>query len=83
MFESPDYPKALEESLFDSWLEKGRNSKISFAYILIVWDELEASYFPVFVESREQIQDYEPYGHSSQRQTLVAAYDLYSESRIL
>jgi hypothetical protein len=83
MFESPDYPKALAESVFDSWLEKGRSSKISYAYILIVWDELEATYFPVFVEGREQLQDYERYGISSQRQTLVAAYDLYSESRIL
>jgi hypothetical protein len=83
MFESPDFPKSLEESVFDSWLEKGRSSKIPYAYILIVWDELEANYFPVFVEGRSQLNDYESFGASSNRQTVVAAYDLYSESRMI
>ena len=82
MFESPDFPKSLDESTFDSWLESGRGRKIPYAYLLVVWDELEEEYFPVYAEEREEIQEYERMGQSSGRQSLVAAYDLYSESRI-
>ncbi len=83
MFEGPDFPKSLDESVFESWFEKGRSSKMPYTYILIVWDELEQHYFPAFVEERSQIQDYEAHGNSFHRQVLVAAYDLYSESRIV
>lgn len=82
MFDSPDYPKTLDEALFDSWMEAGRTSKIPYAYLLIVWDEIEGKYFPVFVERRSEIDGYEKYGNSPVRQLLVAAYDLYSESRV-
>jgi hypothetical protein len=82
VFNGPDYPKSLEESLFESWFAMGRASRIPYTYLLIVWDEVEEKYFPVFAESRNEIQDYERYGQSPVRQTLVAAYDLYSESRV-
>lgn len=82
MFDSPDFPKTLDEAVFDSWLEAGRASKIPYAYLLIVWDEIERKYFPVFVEKRGDIDSYEKYGDSPVRQLLVAAYDLYSESRV-
>ncbi|UXP31151.1 hypothetical protein N6H18_12410 [Reichenbachiella agarivorans] len=82
MFDSSDYPKPLDESLFNSWLENGRLSKISYAYLLIIWDELEGNYLPLLVEHRDRISDYEQYGNSTGRESLVAAYDLYSESRI-
>lgn len=82
MFDSPDYPKSLPESLFDSWFEQGRSSRIPYAYLLIVWDEMEGKYRPVFVEKRIEIEGYEKYGQSPATQTLVAAYDLFSEGRI-
>lgn len=82
MFDSPDYPKSLPESLFESWFEQGRSSRIPYAYLLIVWDEIEGNYLPVYVENRREIESYEKYGESPASQTLIAAYDLYSEGRI-
>jgi hypothetical protein len=82
MFDGRDFPKSLEESLFESWLAQGRSSKISYAYILIIWDEVEAEYLPEFVEDRSDIARYDRYGESVGRQALVAAYDLFSESRV-
>ncbi len=82
MFDSPDYPQPLEEALFESWLESGRASKIPYAYLLIIWDEIEGKFLPVYAEDRTGIDDYEKYGNSPARQLLVAAYDLYSESRV-
>jgi len=83
MFDSPDYPQALDEALFESWLEMGREAKIPYAYLLIVWDEIESSYLPVFVENRSEIDGYERYGASPVSRLLVAAYDLYSESKVV
>ncbi len=83
MFDGPDYPQALDEALFNSWMEKGRESKIAYRYLLVLWDEIETNYLPVFVENRGDIESYEKYGASPVRQLLVAAYDLYSESKIV
>jgi hypothetical protein len=48
--------------------------------LVIVWDDYEAAYLPVYVTHRDEIKNYQkPAG----RERLVAAYDLYSESRIL
>lgn len=82
MFDSSDYPKPLDESLFEEWLEKGRTSKISFAYLLIIWNEIEASYLPVYTENRAGFAEYEIYGEATTHESIVAIYDLYSESRI-
>lgn len=82
MFDSPDYPMSLQESVFESWLEKGRSSVMPYTYLLIIWDELENSYFPVYVETRGEIHSYSKYGTSPERQTMIAAYDLFSESRV-
>ncbi|QYH41154.1 hypothetical protein GYM62_02135 [Algoriphagus sp. NBT04N3] len=82
MFDSPDYPRALSEKEFNSWMEKGRQSLISYSYLLIFWDEMDEKYLPIFVENRNEIQTYERYGDSPGRQLLVAAYDLHSESRV-
>ncbi len=65
-----------------AWLEKGRASKIPYEYLLIIWDELEQEYQPVYVEKRVDLMSYEKYGTSPAQQLLVAAYDLYSESRV-
>ena len=82
MFEGSDFPASLEEDTFNLWLENGRQSKIGYTYLLIVWDEYEATYRPVYVENREEIGGFELYRESTSRESLVAAYDLYSESRI-
>ncbi len=82
MFDGAAFPQSLEEDIFDSWLEKGRLSKIGYTYMLVVWDAYEAIYLPVYVEDREKIKDFERYESSTGRESLVAAYDLYSETRV-
>ena len=80
MFEGQDYPKALDEGTFNQWLEKGRLSKIGYSHLLVVWDDYESAYQPVYVSHRDEIKEYRKPGS---RERLVAAYDLYSESRIV
>lgn len=82
MFEGSDFPKSLEEDMFEAWLETGRNSKIGYKYLLIIWDNYDDDYQPLYVEERESIHKYERYESSTGRESLVAAYDLYSESRV-
>lgn len=82
MFDSPDFPLSLDEKEFESWMETGRESKISYAYMLVIWDELEVKYSPVYVENRSEIGRFDRFGDSPERQSLIAAYDLYSESRV-
>lgn len=83
MFDGPDYPQSLDESVFESWLEKGRASIIPYAYLLIIWDELESNYMPVYTEDRSEIQQFARYGNAPDHRLLLAAYDLYSESRVV
>lgn len=83
MFEGPDFPKSLDEELFNLWLEQGRLSKIGYKYLLIVWDEYESAYRPVYTEHRDEISQYKKDRFSHVREWLVAGYDLYSESRIV
>ncbi|MDR7132365.1 hypothetical protein J2X69_004732 [Algoriphagus sp. 4150] len=82
MFEGPDYPKSIKEELFESWLEEGRASKISYHFMLIVWNVYDEKYNPVYVESREEIENYELYPDAKGSEALIAVYDLYSESRV-
>ncbi|WP_288372860.1 hypothetical protein [uncultured Algoriphagus sp.] len=82
MFDSPEYPQSLSEDLFEQWLEIGREKPIPYAYLLVIWDEIENTYLPIYVEERSQIHSYSRYGTSPERQLLVAAYDLFSESRV-
>ena len=79
MFDGPGFPKSLGEEIFNLWLEKGRQSKIGYHYLLVVWDEYEAEYQPVYAELRDEIETYD---NTGSRERLIAAYDLYSESRI-
>jgi hypothetical protein len=83
MFNGPDFPKSLDEEVFSLWLADGRQSKIGYEYLLIVWDEYDSQYRPVYVQHRDEIGEYETYKSSTRRESLVAAYDLYSESRII
>ncbi|MBK6264381.1 hypothetical protein JKA74_04980 [Marivirga sp. S37H4] len=82
MFDGSSFPQPLEEDIFELWLEKGRESKIGYHYLLVVWDAFEEAYLPVYVEERDKISEYEKYESSTGRESLVAAYDLYSESRV-
>jgi hypothetical protein len=80
MFEGPGFPKSLDEEIFNRWLENGRQSKVGYHYLLIIWDEYESSYQPVYVENRDELNKL---NHSGTRERLIAAYDLYSESKII
>jgi hypothetical protein len=83
MFDSSEYPKSLDEALFESWFETGRSSRIPYAYLLVIWDDVERKYLPIYVQDRGDFTSYEKYAESPARQLLVAVYDLYSEARIL
>jgi len=83
MFEGPNYPGALDESIFEEWLKKGRLSKTPFAYLLIIWDELDRAYMPEYIEQRGELQNFARYGQAPDHRLLVAAYDLYSETRVV
>lgn len=82
MFEGAEYPKCLNESLFENWLEVGRASKIRYHYMLVLWDAFEENYRAIYLEDRESIKKFGLYPSSNDTESLVAAYDLYSESRI-
>lgn len=82
MFNGSDFPKSLDEEVFVRWLENGRLSKIRYSYLLIIWDRYDSEYKPVYAEDRNEIGTYETYTASTGRESVVAAYDLYSESRI-
>jgi len=83
MFDGPGFPKSLDEEVFNGWLENGRLSKIGYSYLLIIWDDYDSNYRPVYAEHRDEISQYETYTASTGRESLVASYDLYSESRIV
>lgn len=82
MFNGPDFPKSLDEEVFNLWLEKGRTLKLGYHYLVIIWDEYEAVYKPIYAEHRDELSKYETRETSTGREWMVAAYDLYSESRI-
>ncbi|CAD5277246.1 MULTISPECIES: hypothetical protein [unclassified Imperialibacter] len=82
MFHGSGFPTTLDEQVFNDWLEAGRNSKLSYTYMLIIWDELDSKYLPVYTAEREKILDYKRYPGASSNESLIAAYDLYSESKV-
>jgi hypothetical protein len=67
------HPKPLDESCFTAWPERGPASKIPYEYLLVIWDDLELEYLPVYVENSAGIQGYEKYITSPAQQLLVAA----------
>jgi hypothetical protein len=79
MFDGPDFPKSLDETEFNLWLKNGRLDRFGYKYLLIIWDEYESAYHPVYVADRGAIETHKD---SSGRERFIAAYDLYSESRI-
>ncbi|EON76754.1 hypothetical protein ADIS_2765 [Lunatimonas lonarensis] len=83
MFDSQDYPHPLNESLFAKWLEQGRSSPIPYTYLLVIWDELDRRYLPIYTQSRSEMTKFPRFGVAMDQRSMVAAYDLYSESRIM
>ncbi len=83
MFNGPDFPQSLEEEVFSLWLENGRLNKFGSKYLLLIWDDFDSAYRPVYASHRDEISEYQTYKTSTGRESLVAAYDLYSESRII
>lgn len=80
MFESEKFSKSLDSDVFDQWLEQGRQSRLGYQYMLVVWQVLEEDYKPIYLENRN---DYAKIiDVSNLYETIVAAYDLYSESKI-
>lgn len=82
MFNGPNFPRTLDDDVFSIWLENGRLAKIGYKYLLIIWDEYDSLYKPVYAERRDDIGNYSAYKSSVGHESLVAAYDLYSESRV-
>ncbi|MFT4738536.1 MAG: hypothetical protein ACI8QD_001920 [Cyclobacteriaceae bacterium] len=79
MFEA-EYGKPLSESLFEEWLEKGRESKVGYKYLLVNWNAHDEDFQAIYVAERSEIILHkQPIGSPD---SLVAAYDIYSESRI-
>lgn len=83
MFNGPDFPEPLDENVFNSWLENGRLDKLGYEYLLIIWDEYDSQYKPAYAKHRDEFGSYQNYRSSVDRESLIAVYDLYSESRIV
>lgn len=84
MFDSSEFPKSLEEDVFEAWLEKGRESPIAYEYMLIIWDETTNSYNPQYAEDRGDVKEKNPgfWGESPIHTSTIAIYDLFSESKL-
>ena len=82
MFEGAEYPQSLDESTLERWFEQGRSSRIPYTYLVIIWDDRESSYSPVFLEERVELDNYSKDDRGYSNQWFVAAYDLFSESRV-
>lgn len=77
MFDGLGFSKTLDEDTFDQWLVNGRESKINYEFMLVIWEEGEQDYAPVYLERREEIHE-----HQSTHTIIVAAYHLFSETKI-
>ena len=84
MFEGPEYRKSLDENTFDQWLENGRESRMNYEFMLVIWDDVEQDYIPEYVESRQQISSkgIGLYGNTNGLTSIVAIYNLFSEAKI-
>lgn len=82
MFENFNFSLPLDEERFDNWLAQGRESKLGFSHMAILWDEIQKEYRPVYLTGRTEIAKYQN-NPSMVNDVIVAVYDLYSESKIL
>lgn len=82
MFENLHFQSSLEEDRFDEWLADGRESKIRYDYLVVLWDEIEKDYRPVYLSERSDLEKYKE-DRNNISDVFVAAYDLYTESKVL
>lgn len=82
MFENLKFPIPLEESRFDEWLVQGRASKIRYNYMVVLWDDSEKDYRPVYLVERADLERYVN-DTNNVSSVPVAGYDIYSESKIM
>lgn len=84
MFEGPEYRKSLDEDSFDQWLESGRESRMNYEFMLVVWDDVAHDYHPEYAENRQQILSFgiDHYGKTNNLTSIVAIYSLFSEAKI-
>lgn len=84
MFEGPEYRKSLDEDTFDQWLENGRESRMNYEFMLVIWDDMEQSYHPEYAENRQMISSkgHGHYGKTNALTSIVAVYNLFSEAKI-
>ncbi len=80
MFETQNFKNTLEEDIFDTWLQKGRESRMGYQYMLIVWLVMEEEYKPIYLVNKKDID--QVVDVSNITEVPVAAYDLYSESKV-
>lgn len=82
MFDNLNFSASLDEQRFDDWLVQGRESKLGYSHMVILWDETQKEYRPVYLSERTEIAKYQD-NPSMVGDVLVAAYDLYSESKVV
>ncbi len=82
MFENHKKSGSLDEDLLQVWFEKGRNSKIFYKYLLIIWNEMDSEYRPEYLENRKALENYHQSYNANDSESLIAVYDVFSESRI-
>lgn len=82
MYDNAAFPAPLEEEIFAQWLEQGRNDNIGYRFMLVVWDTYDLAYRPIYVEDFDALRAFARYGDTPEREAMVAAYDLYSESKV-
>ena len=80
MFESSEHTGSLSEEEFDEWLEKGRSARIGYEYMVVIWNQWENGIQRVYQENRSEVKQY--IQRMDANETLIAVYDLYSESRM-
>lgn len=68
----------LDEQIFEDWLEKGREDRFGFHYMIILWNEWDKAYKPMYTSSRNEALQY----RTDSRESVISVYDLFSESRI-
>ncbi len=82
MFENLHFSTPLNEERFDDWLVQGGESKIRYSHMIVLWDEMEKDYRPRYLTERAELTKYQD-NPSMVGDVMVAAYDLYTESKIL
>lgn len=82
MFENHTKSGSLNEDLLQIWFEKGRNSRIVYKFLLIIWNESDLEFKPLYLENRKELEDYHKGYNANDSETLIAVYDVFSESRV-